>query len=196
MIRLPEDVRELLVRKKRKRLIFFLLAEAVLLLIIAFLGERMFGALGATSKYLIYTVIVAVPVFVAGFPKDRSDKDFCGVIEDLRVKTRHVGDKDPNRHSQAKIVQVNIVELLVRLDNGSTEKIELNMWTKRPEHFLDDYKIGFKVYHFKGLDGYLVIDPERDDLAYCAVCHGRESSDKARCTNCGHTLIKFNNERK
>lgn len=194
MIKLPDDVRELIAKKKRGRTIVFLLTEAAFLSIIAMLGERMFGVLGEYSPILFYSAIAAVivsPVFICGLPRMRADKSFSGIVEAVSVKTRHVGDKDPNRHSQAKIVQVNIVELCVRLDNGSTKVIELNMWTKRPEHFLGDYKIGFRVYHFSGLDGYLVIDPERDDLAYCAVCHGRESSEKVRCNHCGHTLVKF-----
>ena len=194
MIKIPDDVRELVAKKKRKTIIRFLLLEAAFLAVIAIAGELLFGTFREYSEILFYSscvVVAALPVFIVGIPKMRSDKSFCGIVESVSVKTRPVGDKDPNRPSAAKITMVNVVELLVKLDNGKTELIELNMWQNKPEHFLPYYKVGFEVYHVKGLEGYLVRDTVRNDLAYCIVCGGRESADKVRCNHCGHTLIKF-----
>ncbi len=199
MIKLPKDVCEIINEKKRKRIIAFLLTEAAVFTVIAVLGERMFGALRGYSDIMFYgvlAIIVISPTLVFGLPKLRSDKDFCGVITDVHVHTRpvHKTDLGNGRPNSARFNAVNFVELMVKTDKGEVDFVEIDVGVARPEHFLGDYKIGFKVYHFKGLDGYLVIDPERDDLAYCAVCHGRESADKVRCTNCGHTLIKINKE--
>ena len=201
MIKLPNDIEEFRCRKKQKRIILFLLTEAAVLLITALFGERLFGALLDYSKVLYHSVVYLVrvaPVFAFLLSKQRKDKDFCGMITDVHVHTRsvHKSDLGNGRPNSAKFNTVNFVELTVEDDNGNVDFIEIDVGVAKPEHFLGDYQIGFKVYHFKGLNGYLVIDPERDDLAYCAVCHGRESSDKVRCNHCGHTLVRFGNDRK
>jgi hypothetical protein len=199
MIKLPRDVREKINAKRRRRIIAFLLTEAAFLLVMALFGELLFGALREYSDTLFYltlAVVLVLPVFIVGLPKQRSDKDFYGVITDVHVNTRpvHKSDLGNGRPNSAKFNAVNFVELTVKTDKGDVDFIEIDVGVAKPEHFLGDYKIGFMVYHFAGLDGYLVIDPERDDLAYCVVCGGRESSDKVRCNHCGHTLVKFNKE--
>ena len=196
MIKLPDDVRELVAKKKRRRMIAFLLTEAAFLAVIALFGELLFGTLREYSKILFYLTIAVVallPIFIVGLPKMRSDKYFHGVITDVHIKTRpvHKTDLGSGRPNSARFNIVNIVELTVKTDSGDVDFIEIDVGTKKAEHFLGDYKTGFEVYHFAGLDGYLVIDPERNDLAYCAVCKGREASDKVRCNHCGHTLVKY-----
>ena len=199
MIKLPNDIEELRHQKKRKRFILFLLTEAAVLLITALFAERLFGALLDYSKVLYHSVVYLVsvaPIFAFLLSRQRKDKDFCGMITDVHVNTRpvHKSDLGNGRPNSAKFDAVNFVELTVEDDNGNVDFIEIEVGVAKPEHFLCDYKTGFEIYHFWGLDGYLVIDPERDDLAYCAVCHGRESSDKTRCNHCGHTLVKFSND--
>lgn len=195
MIKLPRDVEELISSKRRKRIILFLLTEAAFLAVIALCGELLFGAFREYSTVLFYSacaLVLVLPIFICKLPKLIDDKDIFGEIIDVHVHTRHVHKTDlgNGRPNSAKFNAVNFVELTVKDRDGNVDFVEIDVGVAKPEHFLGDYKIGFKVYHFKGLDGYLVIDPERDDLAYCAVCHGRESSDKVRCKNCGHTLIK------
>lgn len=188
MIRLPRDVLEHVNSKIRKTIILCLLLTAAILAFLAVMGERVFGDMGYVCQYTSYALLVCLPSVCLKIWKLFTDKNRFGRIASVEVRTVY----EPNIHERSKNFKafVNIVELTVEWDGGKTDLVKINVGDKKPEHFLGDYKVGFHVYRFKGLDNVLIADPERDDLAYCAVCGGRASSKETGCKNCGYTMIR------
>lgn len=207
-MKLPNDVTAYINRRYKKRIVICLLIEAIIIPVLILFGGRLFGALHDISQYSLYGVIVAAPVLLTGIPFWFFDKSLEAEVTNVNIRSVFATSNE----AKPRLYGKNIVELTVKKEDGKIDFIDVkahpyttnnlhwianrynDLGNKKPEHFLEDYKVGHKVYHFKGIKGYLVIDPERDDLAYCVVCGGRESSDKARCTNCGHTLVRFNKQ--
>lgn len=201
---LPCDVTEYINKRYRKRLVICLVIEMLIITMLILFGELLFGSLHDIARYSLYGVIVAVPIFLTGVLAKVFDKSFEGEVIDVKVRSVYAASNE----AKPRLYGKNIIELAVKKEDGKVDFIDVkehpyttdnlhwltnrytDLGTKRPEHFLGDYKVGYKVYHFRGIKGYLVVDPDRDDLAYCVVCGGRESSSETICKNCGHTLIK------
>jgi hypothetical protein len=196
--RLPQDILETVRKRSKKRILRCVVMEIAILLFLMTLGERIFSAMGGVLQYTVYAFLLVLPCLLTGLPKALTDRDWSGTVTRVRVKTKTTYTTD------AQILQ-NIVILTlvdpkgkpfrktVAAHNVQASKggIHLGTSNTKVEHYINDYQVGDRVYHFRGLPYPLVVGPNYKDRITCVICGHETQSDRNRCWNCDHSLLKL-----
>lgn len=196
--KIPDDVRDHIRKKTAKRIFLLILLEAVMLALIVFIGERVFERFVQFSRLLIYIVLMVVPFFITGVPFKMIDKYWEGEVIAVDVETGYTATKE----AKGRLVGENTVWLTIKKSDGTVFREKAKSYhfqagvyddlpSIKPEHFLNKYKVGSRVYHLRGLPNLVVIEPNNQSMITCAVCGQGNDHERKKCWSCGHTLIKF-----
>lgn len=196
--KIPDDVRDYIRKKTAKRIFLLILLEAVMLVLIVFVGERVFGFFEEFSRLLIYIILMLIPFFVTGVPFKMIDKAWEGEVIAVDIETGYTTTKE----AKGRLVGENRVWLTIKKSDGTVFNERVKSYCFRasaanvpssikPEHFLNKYKVGSRVYHVKGLSNLVVLEPNKQSTITCAVCGQENDCERKKCWSCGHTLIKF-----
>ena len=198
-VKIPDDVRDYIRKKTALRILKLILLEAVILTFILFIGERVFEYFDVVPRLIIYIMLLVIPFFVTGVPFKMIDKAWEGEIIDVEIKSQYTVTKEAKGNLRGE----NVVWLTVRREGGNISVVKGKSYpykvsnndiskTIKPEHFLNEYKVGSKVYHLSGLPTLIIVKPDTQSTIDCAVCGQENDFNRKKCWSCGHTLIKFN----
>ncbi len=198
-IKIPDDVRNYIRKKTASRILKLFILEAAILTFVLLFGERVFERFDVVMRLLAYIVLMLIPFFVTGVPFKMIDKAWEGEIIDVEIKSQYTVTKEAN----GKLRGENVFWLTVRREDGSISVVKGKSYpykasnidiskAVKPEHFLNEYKVGSKVYHLSGLPNLVIVEPDLQSTIDCAVCGQENDYERKKCWSCGHTLIKFN----
>lgn len=201
---LPDDLQRYLQKKITSRIVKCVLFELAVMLLLIFMGERLFSALGTVGQILTYIILMIIPLIVTGVPIKLIDKSWQGEVIDVEVKTTTAFTKDV----KAKQYTENSVWLTIKKSDGEIVYEKFASFSSRgkpynptqafwgikdtkPEHFLGKYNKGAKVFHFYGFEHSLLVDENNKSITTCIVCGQENDKSNKKCWECGHSLIKF-----
>lgn len=154
---------------------------------------------------LLITAFHAAPFLVAKFPFKIIDKNWCGEVISVDIKTKNdaffAGGKT---HSYTN----HQIMLNVKKENGKVITIKAKeVGEPNPEtigllgytvpnqgdikSFINYCSAGDTVYHFRLLPNYCIVK-KNSDKNDCVICGAQNTSERNKCLNCGHSLIKAN----
>ena len=190
-IRLPNDIQAYVSKKRAKRIGACAVFEGLVLLILLFMGERLFSAMGVLLQSIIYVILLLLPPILTGVPFKLIDRPFCGTVKQVNIKTKTEYQLNHHVRTQTRIHAVNVVSLMIEAPDGTVFEKEATVHSAqlKPEHYLNEFQIGDFVYHFSGTPYLLTVGHDRE-RASCVICGQESPVDRTHCWNCGHTLIK------
>jgi len=202
-IRLPEDLRKYVRKKKERRLWSCIAAECLMILFLLFLGDRVFSAMGIFLQVCAYVLLLSLPFLLTGVPWKLIRRNWSGTVTEVQVKTQ-------TSYTADKQILQNIVTLTLVDENGKSFQrevathdvqtsrhggIRLSTANVKVEHYMNEYSVGDEVYYFHGLPYPFVIGPNYKERTTCVVCGQETRSEEARCWSCGHSLIKIKTDK-
>lgn len=155
----------------------------IVLLIILF-GEKCFHRLSGTTKSMIYTVLVLLPLYILKMYK-LIDKSWYGKLEKIEVKYT----TDSNRGFKPTIETLYTKETVyfhVKVDNKIIKRKAYEK-TVNSSNISLCYREGDKVVHVYGTD-YVQIINEKTENVICVVCGLSNPGNLDECRSCHHTL--------
>ena len=200
--KLPQDIEAYLKKKTVARIAKCVALELAVMLLLAFMGERLFSALGTVGQIIAYIVLMIIPFTVTGVPLKLIDRSWQGEVTYVEVKTTSAFTKEV----KARQYTENSVWLTIKKSNGKViyEKaasfpLKEKKYSSasgeikdiKPEHFLGKYNVGVKVFHFGGLERLLLVDENNKSTTTCIVCGQENDKSRKRCWECGYSLVKF-----
>ena len=202
--KLPEDIERYLQKKTINRIAKCVAFELAIMFLLAFMGERLFSALGTVCQIIAYIALMVIPFIVTGVPLKLIDRSWQGEVTNVEVKTTAAFTKDV----KAKQYTENSVWLTIKKSNGDIICEKAASFPLRekqyshtqafgeikdikPEHFLGKYNVGVKVFHFCGFEHLLIVDENNKSTTSCIVCGQDNDQSRKKCWWCGYSLIKF-----
>lgn len=154
---------------------------------------------------LVYAAILVATYFMSGLHAVIRDKTWCGVIEDVKVKTTIAVRGNVSKRSIATVGRynfgdqgrctINTVYATVRREDGTI--VECVAFEGNADDtgdgsamsfYLKNFRPGDRIIHIRGAK-YYQIDPDEDRTAInCVVCGDNNPKENEKCHACGHTL--------
>lgn len=198
-INLPNDIRKYVNKKIIRCIGLFLILEGVSVAISIFSWEYFATETNLPFHICVLLFLNTIPFCVSKFPFSLIDKSWSGEVFDILVEEeRAVNHTSAGRgHSYIK----HVIYLKVRTSNGKERCVAVREFGVRHHigfpvpnegdvtKHLNDYSIGDRVYHFKGLD-YYYVNKKNSEMIECVVCGSQNKRNRQYCFNCGHSLIK------
>ena len=186
-VRIPRDVEAYLTKKRAVRVVALSLIEASLLTLIILFGDDIFGGDHPAVSYLLFALLMIVPVFWLKIPFWLFDKTFAGEIIS-KSEEIYIGP-DENRRVTTGSLQVKKEQKLnIRLDSGKI--IEYTIYDNRARHAFRNstYNVGDRVIHVGGTNYLQAVAVGDGDTLICVICGAESRADTPVCHVCGKTL--------
>lgn len=201
---LPPDVKKVARKNIFRTVLKFIFTEGFFLFFIFILCYVLLASINSIYRIVLAIVLAALSAWLTDIPKLFSERDWCGEITKVQVSTRGkvhgfvrlkfsfenavsvTAKTDKGREIQKKVIAVNVPKYNDKFaHNRYYEEGKLN------EQKIGEFKVGAKIYCFRGLDYAFVLPDENDEFCSCVVCGQKNRIDDDVCWNCEHTLIKI-----
>lgn len=208
-MKLPEDLVSYSRKYITKRIVLFTVLFVAFSLILYFFGNIILPTDVLPFRISFYILVLLVPFAVTGVPFKLIDHSWFGKVIKVDVeegiefadgaKARMYGTinfvltikKDNGKILYREVkasnhhISRNSLDKSVDIDNEA-----IRIGSRKNEHFLDDYKVGDKVFHLYGSKYIVVLPKTNDTQCKCAICGTLNKIDNMLCNDCRHTLIK------
>ena len=199
---LPRDVKKVAQKNIFRTALKFAVTEGFFLFFIFILCYVLLASIDNIYRVVLAIALVALSVWLTDIPKLFSERDWCGEITKVDVLTRakihgtfrakfgfeHVvsvtAKTDKGQLRQKEVIAVNVPKY-----NDQFAANRIYEEGKLSEQNIGEFKIGAKIYFFKGLDYAFVVPNEKDEFCSCVVCGQKNRKTDERCWYCEHTLL-------
>ena len=200
-IKLPNDICVYVRKKMLKRILCLVVLVALFAAVNVCLWIE-FKDMNVISRVAILVASVILPFIISGVPLKMIDRSWHGEVISTEIKEEtgvymHGGQ-------YATPYTKHVIILNVKKDSGEMCTVRAAEYGSKNrlrgeevpgegniQHHMNDYREGDLVYHFNGVPYNLVVCKEVHRPANCVMCGCRNPKTDDKCFNCGHSLIKY-----
>ena len=202
-IKLPKDISGYVKKKVLRRLLCLLALLALFAAANVYLWSKLREIDNINNDVYVYFIVISIilPFLISGVPLKMIDKSWRGEVIAVDIT------EETGAYARGKSVAPytkHVIILKVKKDNGTVCDVRAAEYGIKNhllgeavpnegniKHHMNDYHAGDLVYHFYGIPHNFVVSSDVTKPTNCVICGYQNKNEDEKCFNCGHSLIKY-----